>query len=368
MDAPLTVWIRDRIAAEGPVPFERFMDWALYHPEYGYYASGRAAPGRDEGDFTTAPQLSRLFGRCLAALVIAADEALGRPEPFTLVEGGAGEGRLARDLLDALVERAPELYGRLVYAPEEAGPVWAARQEELLAPHRPRLSREHPAAFGGLYLSNELADAFPVHRLRRVGGELREVFVALQGEDFAEMFLPPSRPELAAHLDAEGVELPEGCEAEVSLRALDWLRDVARRLRRGYVVTIDYGDEAARLYGPHRPRGTCAAYRRHAFSSDLLAAPGEQDLTAHVDFTALRRAGEEEGLSAAPLVGQREFLFSLGFLREVEAMEEWGLSETELLAVRHALAPLLFPGGMGDSFRVLLQSKDVPRLSLPAES
>jgi SAM-dependent MidA family methyltransferase len=364
-DTPLTAWIRDRIAAEGAVPFERFMEWALYHPEHGYYASGRAAPGRDEGDFTTAPQTSALFGRCLANIVAAADRALGSPDPFWLVEGGAGEGRLARDVLDALSARAPELYARLAYAAEESGPAWGARQEENLAPHRARLREAPPETFEGLYLSNELVDAFPVHRLTRRGGELREVFVGTRGDGFEELLRPPSRPELADHLAADGIEVAEGQEVEVSLRAPEWLRGVARRLRRGYVVTVDYGDEAPRLYGPHRPRGTSAAYRSHALSEDLLAAPGEQDLTAHVNFSALRRVGTEEGLESSPLLTQRDFLFGAGLLEHVEALEAEGLAEQELLAARRAVAPLLFPDQMGDAFRVLVQAREAPLDALP---
>ena len=361
MENPLEVWIRHQIRDSGPVPFARFMDWALYHPEHGYYASGRASPGGDEGDFTTAPHISRLFGRCAARLVEAADLALGRPERFVLVEGGAGEGRLGRDVLDALCERAPELYGRLIYSPEESGPAWAGRREELLAPHAGRIAAAPPDAITGLYLSNELVDAFPVHRLARRGGELREVHVEVAGDTFAEVLLPLSRPELLDYLSAEGVEVAEGCEVEVNLRALAWVRAVAHRLERGFVVTIDYGDEGRRLHGPHRPRGTCLAYRRHRASDDLLSEPGLRDLTAHVSFSALARAGREVGLEAAPLLPQRDFLFALGFLSEVEALEGAGLSESELLAARRSLAPLIFPAGeMGEAFKVLVQAKGAP--------
>lgn len=367
MENPLESWIRSQIEACGPVPFERYMDWALYHPEFGYYASGRARPGQDEGDFTTSPHISRLFGRCVATLVEAADRALGRPDSFVLVEGGAGDGRLARDILDALQQRAPDLYARLCYGPEESGPVWATRRAELLAPHAGRVIAP-PERFTGVYLSNELADAFPVHRLARRGRELLEVHVGLSEGSLAELLLPPSRPEIVAYLEEEGVEVCEGCEVEVSLRALGWIRRVAGRVRRGYAVTVDYGDEGRRLYGPDRPRGTCLAYRGHRISEDLLAEPGNIDLTAHVNFSALARAGQEEGLEPAPLLSQRDFLFALGLLTEVEVMERLGLSEAELLSARRALAPLLFPGGeMGESFKVLVQAKEAPLSELPLD-
>jgi SAM-dependent MidA family methyltransferase len=364
-ESALEEWIREQIEASGPVPFEQFMEWALYHPQEGYYTSGRAAPGSDEGDFTTAPHISALFGRTLSRVLEAADRALGRPEPFVLVEGGAGRGKLARDLLDALRDRAPELYDRLVYAPDEVSPVWVERQEAFLAAHAAKIRRPSPERFRGVYLSNELLDAFPVHRVVRRDGQLREVHVAVEAGQLTEALLPLSRPEVATFLSREGIDVEEGCEVEVNLRALSWLRRVAERVERGYVITIDYGDEAAPLYGPHRPLGTCLAYRRHRAGEDLLLEPGLQDLTAHVNFTALRRAGGELGLESAALVSQREFLFGWGFLGEVEALETSGLSEADLMAARRALAPLFFPD-MGETFHVLVQAKGA-QLQLLAE-
>jgi len=369
VDQPLLRWIAARIAAQGPVPFATFMDWALYHPEQGYYASGRVRVGHDRGDFTTAPHLSGLFAGCLARLVEAADRALGGPDPFVLAEGGPGEGRLARDLLDRLRETSPGLYARLRYAPDETSPALRARQGELWEPHRNRLAPwPPPAPVVGLYLSNELLDAFPVHRLLHQKGELQEVHVGWDGVRLREVVLPPSRPELAAHLAAEGIELPEGCEAEVNLGVGGWLETVSAGLERGYVVTVDYGDEAARLYGLHRPRGTALAYRAHRTSEDLLTDPGEQDLTAHVDFTALRRAGEGLGFTAAPLLSLRQFLFALGLLGELEGLEAGGLGAVEALEARRAAAPLLLPGtGMGESFKALVLARRAPLAALPLD-
>ncbi len=364
MSNPLERWIGERVREEGPVPFARFMEWALYHPEHGYYASGRVRIGEDGGDFTTAPHMSGVFPRCLARWVAAADRALGRPDPFVLVEGGPGEGRLARDLLDALREREPGLYARLRYAADEASPALAARREALLEPHRDRCIPV-PDRLTGVYLSNELLDALPVHRVRRRGGRWEEAHVAWDA-GLAEAW-GPATPEALAFLDEQGLDLPEGCEAEVCPRALEWMERVAALLDRGFVVTVDYGDEAGRLYGPRRPRGTCAAYRGHRVSEDLLADPGEQDLTAHVNFTALRRAGERLGLRAAPLLKQRDFLFAAGLMEEVARLEA-ELPEVERMAAMQALAPLLLPdGGMGDAFKVLVQAKAAPLDAVPLD-
>ncbi len=369
MTTPLEGWLRRRLAATGPVPFRQFMAWALFHPDFGYYAAGRVRVGHGDGDFTTAPHLSPLFARCLARLVVAADRGLGHPDPFTLVEGGPGEGRLARDLLDALGETAPELYARLRYAPDEASPALARRQAAALAPHAKILASWVPEGgepVTGLYLSNELLDAFPVHRLTRRGGELAEVHVAVREGALEEVLAPPSRPDFEAILAAAGVTPGEGYEVEWSPELARWLHRVARGLARGYLVTIDYGDEAARLFGPGRPRGTVAAYRRHRLAEDLLAEPGHQDLTAHVNFTALRQEAERCGFACAPLLGQREFLFALGLAEEVAALEEQDLEAPDLLAARRALAPLLFPdAGMGEAFRALVGGRGAPLEALP---
>jgi len=361
MDTPLARWIRQRIEDEGPVPFERFMEWALYHPEYGYYSSGRVGVGRDSGDFTTAPHFSALFARCLSRVVQAADEALGGPGRFVLAEGGPGEGRLALGLLDTLQRRAPGLYSRLTYALDEQSPALLCRQREILDPHRAKVSTALPEVpFEGVYLSNELLDAFPVHRLAREKGEVREVHVDAGLGRFREVLLPASRPEVLEYLEAEGIEVPEGCQVEVNLRAIRWIGRVASRLGRGYVITLDYGDEAARLYRRPRPTGTCAAYRSHRLQVDLLADPGLQDLTAHVNFTAVRRAGAQWGLASGPLLNQRELLFASGLEQEMEELAAQCRSEVELLQARHGLAPLLLPNGMGDTFKVLVQAKDAP--------
>jgi SAM-dependent MidA family methyltransferase len=360
METPLASLLVKRIEAEGPLPFAEFMRWALYHPEHGYYTSGSVNIGRDEGDFTTAPHLSGLFARCVARLVLAADRALGGPEPFTLAEGGPGEGRLGRDLLDTIRACAPALYARLRYAPNETSPALRERQAELWEPHRSKIGPwPPPYPTEGLYFSNELVDAFPVHRLIRRDGEIAEIHVTWDGQRFTEVDLPLRDPELAAYVAEMGIEIPEDCEVDVNLEALRWLSGVVRSMVRGFVVTLDYGDEAARLHGSPRPEGTVLGYRGHRVTTDLLAEPGRQDLTAHVDFTALQRAGERQGWRAAPLLTLRDFLFAHGILEELESLERLG-DPVEQLSVRRAVAPLLLPGSeMGESFKALVQARGV---------
>ncbi len=354
--SPAAEAIRAEIRERGPIPFARFMELALFHPQGGFYASGRVRIGVDHGDFTTAPHISAVFARCLARWVEAADRALGGPDPLVLVEGGPGEGRLARDLLDALAERRPDLYPRVRYVADEASPALGARRRELLRPHQDRCLEQAPRGCAGVYLSNELVDALPVHRLRGEGTGLEEAWVDWDGRGFREVWARPS-PEAGAFLKRYAPPLGDW-EVEVRPAAEAWLEGAAARLGRGYVLTIDYGDRAERLYGPHRLLGTATAYRAHRLVDDLLADPGEQDLTAHVDFTHLQRVGQRLGLTAEPLVNQREFLFRWGLEEEVVALEQ-RLPEVDRLAAMQALAPLLLPGpGMGDTFRVLVQTKE----------
>ncbi|MDF1554712.1 MAG: SAM-dependent methyltransferase [Deferrisomatales bacterium] len=359
MDTSLHRWISARLEATGPVPFARFMEWCLYHPEYGYYTAGRVRVGDDAGDFTTSPHVSTVFAACVARFVTTLDRALGHPPAFTLIEGGPGEGRLAGDLLDTLARREPGLYGRVAYHLDEISPALRERQHRALEGHSERVRSGLPQhRVTGLYLSNELVDALPVNRFIRRGEELLEVWVEWDGKGLHEVLRPPADPAVAAM--AEALDPADGCLVEVRPGAGPWLERAAACLERGAIVTVDYGDAAHRLFGPHRPGGTCVGYRGHHQSAELLAAPGEQDLTAQVDFTDLARRGERLGLVNAPLRKQREFLFAAGLLAELEELEASDRTDLEKLQLRQAVAPLLMPGaGMGDAFKVLVQTKGV---------
>jgi SAM-dependent MidA family methyltransferase len=209
-----------------------------------------------------------------------------------------------------------------------------------------------------------LLDALPVHRLLRRGDEVLEIWVVAKGEELQETLRPPMDPDVAR----AGRKLlqGEGFQVEVRPGIGPWLTSASGCLQRGVVLSIDYGAEASRLFGPRRPDGTCVGYRDHRQTADLLAAPGEQDLTAQVDFTEVRRVGESLGLHSAPLLKQREFLFATGLLQELEEVEQSDRTEVEKFELRQAVAPLLMPGaGMGDAFKVLVQTKGVDLGTLP---
>ena len=344
--------IRDEILAapEQRITFARFMERALTEPGLGYYASSELRPTR-RGDFLTAPELHPFFGRCLARFVAAAWERAGSPRSFRVLEFGAGRGTLRHDallglrddgcaLLEGLDWLTVDLPERTAFAPRGTAPGGAA---------------PGPA---DLVLANELLDALPVHRLVQQE-TLREAWVTWQDGWFAETLAEPSDPALSAQLMAEGVELRSGQRADVCLRAPEWVRAVAGQLTlNGLLLVIDYGHEAAELYGPRRMAGSLLTYRRHAVSDDPFRAVGQSDLTAHVDLSAMLTAAQSVGLTLEGRTTQARFLAGLGLGDLlVELGHDPATDPQEYLAARSAVARLLDPRHLG-AFEVLAWNRD----------
>lgn len=354
--------LAERILAEGPLPFFKFMEACLYHPEYGYYMTSRQRIGRD-GDFFTSSSVHALFGQLLARQLHQMWEILGSPANFVVAEQGAGAGHLALDILDALEAEFPEFYSLLHYRIVEISAENRSRQAQLLSKHQNAVSwcrQSDLAGMIGCYLSNELVDAFPVHLVEKRAGKLLEVYVAVENGTFQEALHDPSTEELANYLAWVGVELGEGNRAEINLPAPSWIRTVAGLLQRGFVLTIDYGYLARELYAPWRTTGTLMCYYQHTSGENPYIRLGEQDLTAHVDFSALVKAGEEAGLQQLFYGDQCKFLLGLGF---VDALLQAQAREQEphrAQALRLTLKNLILPdGGMGEIFKVLIQEKGV---------
>ncbi|MGI8586835.1 MAG: class I SAM-dependent methyltransferase [Chloroflexia bacterium] len=353
--------IRERIRAAGErITFAEYMDLALYHPTYGYYSAGRVALGRG-GDFTTSPEVDPAFGALLAEFARRCDEKLGHPARFLLAEHGGGSGRLMRDMLDALRETQPALYSRADAVLVERSEALRSRQQALLAEAGHDRARWADAAVGtGLVLSNELLDAFAVHRLLAEEDGLREIYVEVDADGrFVETIGPPSDPALAAYFEDATVTPPDR-PCEVNLAAPAWLRSVASDLERGFVLTIDYGDSAARLYSDLRPEGTLLCYSNGRVTDDPYGAPGTQDMTAHVDFTTLERVGRAAGLQTVVATRQMEFLVDLGIGERIAALSatppESREAAREMLAQRAHLFRLIDPDGLG-RFHVLVMLK-----------
>ncbi|MEW6543421.1 MAG: SAM-dependent methyltransferase [Nitrospirota bacterium] len=365
------------IQATGPIPFVRFMELALYHPQFGYYmratGDGEEQAGEHrigwDGDYYTSSDVHPVFAKALARQARQIDELLGRPDPFTIVEMGAGKGLLVRDVLADCEAGGGPFLDRLRYVLVERSPAMREAQRRNLAPWlgRPDLVTWRSGLEGldtdgvtGLFLSNELVDALPVHRIRIEGGEAKELFVDYRDGRFCERLAPLSTPALADYLDRlarAGITLPEGYTTEINLKAPAWMKDVARVLNRGVAITIDYGHAARDLYGPDRRRGTLLCYHRHSVAEDPYRRVGEQDLTAHVDFSALATAGEEAGLHVTGFTNQMSFLIGLGVEEMVGTLEP-GSPEFQ------SVIRLLRPESMGRTFKILIQHKGLERLEL----
>jgi len=342
------------------------MEFALYDSESGYYARAAQRSGR-AGDFFTSVDVGPVFGDLLAVQIV---EMLGivqsqNPNPesrLDLVEAGAGNGRLSADIVRAIRRRDPALYGRLRLHLVEASASAREAQRETLGDISGTLassSPELPASFSGVLVANELLDALPTHQVVMRDDGLREVYVDVQrgGDQLVAIEGPPSTPALAAYLARLDVSLEPGWRAEINLRAADWTRDAVHRLQRGFLILIDYGHPARELYSVTHATGTLTTFSRHTMAGPERAGqapawldrPGEQDITAHVDFTGIQRAAEGEGAATLGLLDQTYFLLGVG------AAEMDGAD----LKTRLALKTLLMPGGLGSTLKVLILGKNV---------
>ena len=335
--------IRDEILAspDRRITFARYMERVLTEPGLGYYSTSQLRPTRD-GDFLSAPELHPFFGRCIGRFIASAREHAGSPDIFRVVEYGGGRGTL-RDTASANLPATIEW--RRVDVPDRTD-----------APGQDRAD---------IVLANEYLDALPVHRLVQDDG-LQEAFVGWAEGWFVEVLAEPSTPELAAYLEADGVELRDGQRAEVCLLAPRWLREVAAGLADGGVLlVIDYGHDATELYSSRRMAGSLLTYRGHEVSDDPLAAVGYTDITAHVDISALERAARDAGLGLIGSTSQGPFLADLGL---GELLAELGrLPDTEpgaYLEARGAVGRLLDPRHLG-GFRVLAWARPHADGSLP---
>ncbi len=362
----LRQFILSHIREKGPIPFVQFMEWCLYHPQYGYYRSGGVKIGK-EGDYFTGPCVHPLFGGMVAKQLSQMAEILSGG-PFDIIEIGSGRGFLCQDILEWAKKKTPHFYKKLRYTLLETNPHFLQEQRRKLRPYEeegklywmnPETDDQTMEPITGCFLSNELIDAFPVHQVMMDQGQLKEIYVTAHQDQFEEIFGEPSNPKLLSYFEWLSIKLEEGQRAEVNLNALDWLEKVAKRLRKGFVFTIDYGYLAEDLYHPYHRRGTLLCYYRHQISDNPYERLGEQDITAHVNFSALMNKGEEIGLHVTGLVSQYRFLLALGVLQELEALSN-DLSEFEGLKLRLSFLHLIEPEkGMGEIFKVLIQHKGI---------
>lgn len=374
---PLEKKIIDRIRNDGPMTFEAFMEMALYDPELGYYASDRPRIGR-EGDFYTSSHLHPVFGAIVAKQMMEMWMVMEKPESFTILEMGAGEGYLCKDILSGIQRQenvshasgagglhdGHDFYDRVRYIIVEKNSRQMLRQKELLEDHYGKVSWiAHVCDAGkmtGCIFSNELLDAFPVHRVR-MEDTLMEIFINHDGHTFREQLFPLSTDELTQYFADAGVTLNAGHASEVNLRMKSWLSDIDAVLRAGFVFTIDYGHPSEEYYCEDRSRGTLMCYHRHQLCEDIFAHIGEQDITAHVDFSCLKRWGAERGFQAVGYCSQGAFLLANGIDREIARLAE---TSPDYLFELARIKKLFMPQGLGESHKVMIQYKgtDFPKL------
>ncbi len=370
--------IQDKIA-ESPqkkITFAEYMDLVLYHPQEGYYTSGMVEIGKG-GDFFTASSLGNDFGELLAEQFVEMWERLGHPDQFDLVEMGAGKGELANDILTYLSQQYPQFYQHLQYCIIEASPALKEAQQNKLHTEKDKgvvtwkTWEEIPElSLVGCCFSNELVDAFPVHRVQLVAGELKEIYVTdtakEDGFPFTEITTEISTSKLKEYFQTVGVFLPssdypDGFQTEVNLAIETWLNTIAQRLKQGYLLTIDYGYTADKYYHPQRYSGTLQCYTQHQRHHNPYYLIGQQDITSHVDFTALETYGKQFNLERYHFTQQALFLMALGLGDRLAQLSQKTLDIRQLLARRDALHQLLDPMGLG-GFKVLLQGKGCAEL------
>ena len=355
---PFAERLRAGIAARGPMSFRDFMAQALYDPEHGYYGSGKARVGRG-GDFFTNVSVGPLFGRLLARQFSEMWRRMDQPEDFTLVEQGAHHGEAAADVLAGLREYDPACFEAATLWLVEPVPAFQHVQQEKLTAFPSAKVRwvqtlDELPNFRGVHYSNELLDAFPVHRVIRRGDQWMERVVDFQDGSFVFIDAEISSEALLTHLARLPTVAPD-YETEVNLASSVWLTEVATKLHSGFILVIDYGYNRSEYYRPERTGGTLSAYAAHRREPDPLQRPGEIDLTAHVDFTSVAEIAERVGLQIAGFTDQHHFMVGLGRLhfRDDHALTATGQQELR------AFKTLMHPGLMGRSFHALCLAKGV---------
>jgi len=359
----LETLIAEKIESSGPISFCEFMRLALYHPDFGYYNS-QVRIGKRDGDFYTNADVHNLFGAVLADAIVKYLDQIPSDKPKSIVEFGAGTGKLALDILLTLQEDYSEIASAIEYVIVEQSDRLKQRQQETLTGFsQVKWSTDEElmrAPISGVVLSNELIDAFPIHIVRFHEGELQEEFVTVAQDRFVSEWQSPSTEALAQYIDQQQITLQPNQIIEINLEAIRWMKDVSSIVSEGAVVTIDYGDVANRLYSADRPNGTLRCFSSHNLTDDPFVSIGKQDITSSVNFTALFDEGNRIGLTMEVFDRQAEWLIRNNIIQRAERFEHSLQAAEDTIAImkcRHAVKDLLLPGGISDNFKVLIQRR-----------
>ena len=364
--------IIEQIRAKGPLSFAAYMELALYHPEFGYYACTESRTGH-KGDFFTSVDIGSTFGELLSKQFAQMCEILSfntnsRLKKFDLVEAGSGSGHLTKDILDKAEVSYQDFYKLVRCTLLDRSPSACASHSETLRHHNIKLDRSGSeltsSSVQGVIFANELLDAMPVHSIVMTDKGLREVYVDVDGENLVEC-LGMACQEVQIYLNRHNIRLSPGWRGEVSPAAVSWVEHAGRCLERGFLVLVDYGYEATELYSKNHASGTLASYKQHRLEIRTdrktatplwLAEPGNCDITAHIDLTAIRQAAERVGLQTLGILDQTYFL--LGLISEKSWHKE-SSSDINALKRRLGLKTLLTPGSLGSTHKVMIFGRDV---------
>jgi SAM-dependent MidA family methyltransferase len=352
------------------ITFAEYMNLCLYDPDHGYYNSNKIIIG-NQGDFFTSPCLSPDFGELLAIQFEEFWQVLGKPSNFKLLEIGAGNGNLALTIINYILNNYPNFALNIEYIIIEKSQTLKLKQQQLLLDNFASTIQIKwqdwdsipDNSIIGCFFSNELIDAMPVHLIRYSRQKLEEIYLTKNGNKLLTKYDSLSCQDINSYFEVIGVNFsadiyPDNYQTEVNLDVIDWLRQVSSKLKQGYLLTIDYGYNAKKYYHPQRSQGTLKCYYQHRHHDNLYVNIGAQDITSHVNFTALEKYGEFFGLSILRYTKQALFLMSLGLGDRLDKLANGKISLTEILQRRQELHSLINPEGLGN-FGVLLQSKNL---------
>jgi len=354
-----------RIKSNGPVTFETFMEMALYEPELGYYASQNTKIGR-KGDFYTSPHLHPVFGVMIGKQIEEMWELMGKPNNFQIIEMGSGAGYVCKDMLEYLsasrcriqdAREEKEIFKNLQYIIVEINPAMRESQKTFLSEFSDKIkwvsALEEINAVKGCIFSNELLDSFSVH-LIEMDDEIKEIFVNADGENFVEAKQKPSTKEITDYIKEFSIEIQKGYRTEINLKIKKWLDEINNALTEGFILTIDYGYPAWDYYSEDRNRGTLLCYHRHQTVGNPYQNIGEQDITAHVNFSSLKKWGSELGIKTIGFCQQGTFLVSLGIDDVIARIYK---DSPDYLFEIARIKKLILPGTIGETHKVIIQYK-----------
>ncbi len=346
--------IKERIKKEGPVTFETFMDMALYWPGLGYYMSDRP-PFGPEGDFYTSSHLHPIFGWMIALQIDEMRALMGKPADFTVVEIGPGRGYLSEGVIEYIKKYLKWAEGWR-YVIIERNPHAVESQKRILSQHTDVLrwsdNLSEIEGFSGCVIANEVLDAFPVHLIEADGDRFKEIYVNASEEGFFEIAGQLSSLELQEYIERYRVPVKPGYRTEVNLRIKGYLLEINQCMEEGFVLTIDYGWPASQYYSEEHSKGTLLCYYRHTLSEDPYSRVGQQDITAHVNFTCLRDVADEMGIQTLGYCPQGTFLVSLGIDRVMAEQLQYNPDfQKDIPKIKGLLL------GMGETHKVMIQYK-----------